>query len=255
MAGEHEGYVRRIQEETQRYAQTQLAENERLRAKLVAAETEGVRLRDELATLGEGLRRQESARLELETRLKSLEDENHRFAQDYTEVEQQNANLANLYVASYQLHGTLDREEVLGTIQEIVCNLVGSEEMALFELNGEGGGLELVRSSGIDARPFQRIAPSQGVIGRVARDGRTHLTERDGLEGARPEEAQLTACVPLKLRGKVMAVLALFRLLPQKSGLEPLDQELFDLLADQAAMALYCTGLHGRFTAQSAATQ
>ncbi len=253
MSREHEGYVRRIQEETQRYSQTLLVENERLRAENVMLAAAKRALSDEVETLRQGLRRHEDAQLELEGRLKSMEDENHRFAQEYVEVEQQNANLANLYVASYQLHGTLEREEVLGTIQEIVANLVGSEEMGLFELDGDD--LALVRAQGIDPRKFERIAPGQGIIGRVAREGHTHVTERDGLAGARPEEAQLTACVPLKLRGKVMAVLALFRLLPQKAGLEPLDQELFDLLADQAAMALYCTGLHRRFAARPAVTQ
>jgi hypothetical protein len=250
MAGEHESYVRRVQEETQRYSQTLLAENERLRAENVMLAAAQQALRDEIATLREGMLRRENARLELEARLKNMEDENHRFAREYSDVEQQNANLANLYVASYQLHGTLDRDEVLGTIQEIVSNLVGSEEMGLFELDSASGALELVRSAGIDASAFRRVAPGQGLIGRVARDGRTHVTERDGLEGARVEEAQITACVPLKLRGKVMAVLALFRLLPQKPALEPLDQELFDLLADQAAMALYCTCLHRRFGGQ-----
>ena len=250
MAAEHEGYVRRVQEETQRYSQALLAENARLRAENVTLAASQQSLRDEVETLRESLRHRESARLELEARLKIMEDENHRFAREYSDVEQQNANLANLYVASYQLHGTLDREQVLGTIQEIVSNLVGSEEIGLFEVDGASGGLELVRSCGIDAGAFQRVAPGQGVIGRVAREGRTHLTERDGLAGARAEEAQLTACVPLKLGGKVTAVLALFRLLPQKPALEPLDQELFELLASQAAMALYCTCLHRHHAGQ-----
>jgi hypothetical protein len=52
--------------------------------------------------------------------------------------------------------------------------------------------------------------------------------------------------VPLKLEGKVMGVIAIFRLLPQKGGIEDLDRELFDLLATQAAFALYCTGLHAK---------
>lgn len=224
-----------------------LAENERLRAENVMLTATQQALRDEIESLREELRRRDRARLELEARLKGMEDETRRCVREYSDVEQQNANLANLYVASYQLHGTLDREELLGIIQEIVANLVGSEEMGLFEVDGNGGGLELVRSAGIDAGPFRHIAPRQGVIGRVAHDGRTHVTERDGLLGARAEEAQLTACVPLKLRGRVMAVLALFRLLPQKTHFESLDQELFDLLADQAAMALYCSSLHRRF--------
>ena len=244
MATKHEGHVWQEEGEPHRDPQALLAENARLRAENVTLAATQQSLRDELATLRENLRRREAAQLELEARLKGMEDENHRYAREYGDVEQQNANLANLYVASYQLHGTLEREQVLGAIQEIVSNLVGSEEIGLFKVDGASGGLELVRSAGIDAAAFRRIAPGQGVIGRVAREGRIHLTERDGLAGARTEEAQLTACVPLKLGGKVAAVLALFRLLPQKPALEPLDQELFDLLSNQAAMALYCTCLH-----------
>ncbi len=199
MGAEHEGYVRRVQEDTQPYSDGLLAENERLRAENAMLAATQQALRAEVETLHAALRRHDRARLDLEARLKDMEDETRRFAREYS----------------------------------------------------DGGGLELVRSAGIDAGPFRRIAPYQGVIGRVARDGHTHVTERDGLEGARAEEAQLTACVPLKLRGRVMAVLALFRLLPQKTRFESLDQELFDLLADQAAMALYCTSLHRRFAVQA----
>ena len=38
-------------------------------------------------------------------------------------------------------------------------------------------------------------------------------------------------------------MIAIHRLLAHKAGLEPLDHELFDLLATHAATALYCTSL------------
>jgi hypothetical protein len=283
MSKDHEDYVRRIQEETQRYSQSLLAENESLRARIAALEVdcgrleekargvdvlqatnEGLRaiaismaaeqqrFREQAAALREELTQHEKSRLDLADRLRVVEDENRRSSKQYVEVEQQNLNLANLYVASYRLHGTLDRGEVIQTIQEIVTNLVGSEEMGLFELDEAGGGLTLVASFGIDANRFRRIRLGAGVIGRVAVSGETHVSQRDGLEGAGPEEGELSACVPLKLGGRVTGVLAVFRLLPQKPGLEPLDNELFDLLADQAATALYCTALHARLTAEAA---
>jgi hypothetical protein len=52
--------------------------------------------------------------------------------------------------------------------------------------------------------------------------------------------------VPLRLGESTTGAIAIFRLLPQKPGLEPLDYELFDLLGTHAAAALYCTGLHAR---------
>jgi hypothetical protein len=56
----------------------------------------------------------------------------------------------------------------------------------------------------------------------------------------------------LKLDGRVTGALALFRLLPHKGGYQPLDNELFDLLATQAAVALYCTSLTARDLVSSA---
>ena len=38
----------------------------------------------------------------------------------FNEIEKQNSDLANLYVASYQLHGTVHRDEVLQAVKEIV---------------------------------------------------------------------------------------------------------------------------------------
>src|SRR5882724_6618002 len=69
--------------------------------------------------------------------LSEIQEESRKASARYVEVEQQNTNLANLYVASYQLHGTLNRQRVLDSIQEIVINLIGSEELAIWELNTE----------------------------------------------------------------------------------------------------------------------
>ena len=74
------------------------------------------------------------------------------FSSRYVDVEQQNTNLANLYVATYQLHGTLDRDRVLGAIKELIINLIGSEELGIWEINGDA--LTLLDSFGIDAQKF-----------------------------------------------------------------------------------------------------
>ena len=49
---------------------------------------------------------------------------------------------------------------------------------------------------------------------------------------------------------RVTGAIAIFRLLPQKTGFEEVDRELFELLATHAATALYCTALHARLGAQ-----
>src|SRR6185295_19448957 len=117
----------------------------------------------------------QSQAVELQDQLAHIEEENQRFSEKYVEVEQHNANLANLYVASYRLHSTLNRGEVLDTIQEIIINLIGSEELGIFELQPGHTSLELVSSFGIEPERFRNIELGSGVIGKVAQTGETYL--------------------------------------------------------------------------------
>jgi hypothetical protein len=179
----------------------------------------------------------------LKERLEEIERESQSFSARYVEVEQQNTNLANLYVASYQLHGTLDRERVLGAIKEIVINLIGSEELAIWEIDRDFDAMVLIDSFGIDPAQWAGVPlDSPGVISLVAATGESFIGGRSPVH-VRGREENLVACIPLKLDEQVIAVIAIFSLLQQKSGLEALDYELFDLLASHGATALHCTRL------------
>jgi len=162
------------------------------------------------------------------------------FSSRYVDVEQQNTNLANLYVATYQLHGTLDRDRVLAAIKEVIINLIGSEELGIWEINGDA--LTLLDSFGIDAQKWDRVAldGGGGLIGLVAETGQRYIAGEADVVGGGPQES-LTACIPLKLDDTVIGVIGIFQLLPQKEGFEPIDLELFELLGSHAATALYCT--------------
>jgi GAF domain-containing protein len=59
------------------------------------------------------------------------------------------------------------------------------------------------------------------------------------------------ACVPLRLGDRVIGVICVFGLLVQKDDFEPVDYELFHLLATQAATALYASGLHAKATREA----
>lgn len=202
-------FLDKVANDNRAYVQELLAENDRL-AKLVA------RLQNEIET------------------------ESRRFAERYVEVEQQNTNLANLYVASYQLNGTLDRERVISAIQEIVINLIGSEELAIWEADGDV--LNLAGSFGIDRDEWATVPFGNGVVGLVASTGDRFVITDAFIQPSGREE-HLTACIPLKLDEKVVGAIAIFRLLAQKEGLQSVDFEMFDLLGSHAASALFCTRL------------
>jgi GAF domain len=217
-----DAYVRRVQEGTHRYAHELLEENERLRVLLATVEADKARL---------------------EERLLDAEKASRRFSEQFAEIELQSSNLANLYVASFRLHGTLDRREVLAAVQEIVANLIGSEEMAVFEMNAAQSALELVAVNGMDATAWCAVSLNDGLIGRTARTGELYVVGSGDASAASPAESRLTACIPLKIDGRVTGAIALFRLLPQKKGYVAVDHELFELLGTHAATALYSSGL------------
>lgn len=243
-------YVFRVREETRKYVQDLLNENEKLRKMVASLESEKGRLMSEKMSLQERLLslreehdRTQQEQSDLRRHLALIEAENQQFSFQYLEVESQNNNLANLYVASYQLHSTLDRDEVVEAVKEIVINLIGSEELAIYEMSADGTALRLVGSFGIDPLAYATVPVGSGLIGKAAATGEPVYPAKGDPQGT-PRESQLTACVPLKLKDRVVGALAVFRLLPQKNGLETVDLELFNLLGTHAATALYLTRLH-----------
>ena len=244
--GPPESYVERVRDDTRRYVQALLEENGKLRVLTASLESENRFLNDQIASLQKDIESHWLERDRMQKSLAAIEEENRRFSEQYVEVEQQNTDLASLYVASYRLHATLDRGEALTIVQDIICNLIGSEEIAIFEADEKGSALSLVASFGIDAAPFRSVPLGRGVIGRCARTGQMFLAGRDDDAGRRPEEQALSACIPLHYDGRLLGAVAIFRLLPQKSGLVALDHELFELIGTHAARALYCTDLQAR---------
>ena len=123
MDGDREtGYVRKVQEDTRRYVEKLLKENETLHTVVVKTESDKLALEEKVLTIQEQLSRHERERVSLRRKMAEIEANNQRFTREYLEIEHQNANLANLYVTSYRLHGTLERDEVLSVIQETLSS-------------------------------------------------------------------------------------------------------------------------------------
>lgn len=276
-------YVDTVRENTQHYFRELLLENEKLRAQYATLESElrlcsdraraaeanskdsdslralvsylgdeKLRLQKQLMMVEAERHCQASEKESLEKRLKEIESENRAFTEQYMAVEQQNSNLANLYVASYRLHETLDRTEVINSIQEIVINLVGSEDFGIYEYDEETGRAELIGSFGKEALSYENIRAGNGVIGGVLKSGERYISAQAEEGGGIVPQDHPVACIPLILGGKVVGAIAIFRLLQHKTCLQQLDFELFDLLATHAATALYLTTLHRKAMLQPA---
>ncbi len=214
--GSPDDYVFQVHDKTRQYVQELLRENERLR-EITAA---------------------------LEDKVAAIETESLRFNERYAEIEKQNNDLANLYVASYRLHSTLDRQEVISVIEEIIINLIGSEELAVLERNPDSAW-SVVGAVGMEPERLEQIVAGieagRGVIGKAVAGVERFVVSGGNRDDLAAPEVGLTACVPLVLDGEVTGVIAIFGLLEQKPGVEPIDLQLFDLLASHAATALYAS--------------
>ena len=218
-------FIEKVAQDTRDYVQSLFDEMQRLSRVVAELEVE-IQTRDE-------------RELRLSQRVEAIEAEGRSFATRYAEVEEQNSNLANLYVASYQLHGTRDRDRVVAAIQEIIINLIGSEQLVIWEADGETE-LRHVGSFGVDAEEWNTITADDGLIGLCLTTRTRFIVNQSPILPAGREKS-LTACIPLLLDDHLAGMIAIFELLPQKDGLAPVDYELFDLLASHAASALYCT--------------
>ncbi len=145
------------------------------------------------------------------------------------ELEAENEKLANLYVASYRLSGTETVLDTLEVVREVIVNLVGSEDFAVF-----------VRKH--DALAYRSLLANGPLAKRdtadLLQDPRVVEALRTGLSQTAsgvPKPGVVTAAVPLTAAGQQVGLLVIGNLLAQKAHLAPMDLEIFDLLGQQLA--------------------
>jgi nitrate/nitrite-specific signal transduction histidine kinase len=225
-------YVERIREATRALFEDLLEANRRLglTVSVLSTERDAASREDvnELNKRSERWRAEQRSVLEL---LEAIDREQKRFQEQFFDIERQNANLATLYAAGHALHTSASREAVLAAIQEIVINLVGSEEFAIV---GGDYGLTPLAVFGMRAQQLDGLNRESGIIGRAMSEQRTLALMR----GMPADATGVRVCIPLQLGQELRGFVLIFSFLPQKEDLSPLDQELFSLVGTQAASAL-----------------
>jgi nitrate/nitrite-specific signal transduction histidine kinase len=187
-----------------------LRENEKLRYRVAELEASKERSGDEarIQLYEDRIKLLEEEIKSLNERFRQVENENKDFASKYLEVEEENNNLANLYVASYQLHSTLDFNEVLRIVLEIVINLIGAEQFAIVLIDEKTNELVAVATEGMEVSSMPKVKIGQGRIGTVAKEGESYfgdnLTEVGEINTEEP-----IVCIPLKIKEHVIGVISM----------------------------------------------
>jgi hypothetical protein len=146
--------------------------------------------------------------------------------------------LERLNATSARLIQAVDQAQVFEAIGEIIGNLIGSEEVAIFKFCATDQTFSLVWSTGVEEEILRQFALGAGQMGRAAYEGASQFRDRRPAAPLLTYEKNLTACVVLKLGREVIAIIAILRLLPQKTGLEWADFELLKFLETYGAVAI-----------------
>lgn len=231
------------------FTQELLKENERLRYKIAELENEIKKLHRtagdaNISDLQNAFSQLQQEKDELASEFREVEAENKDFAQKYVEVEDENNNLANLYVASYQLHSTLDKNEVFRILQEIVINLVGADRFSIIVLEEERDSWTPIIKEGVDDAFLKKVKSTSRIIDEVIQTGDNYFQAEIDPENP-GNESEPIVCIPLKIKDRTIGVLVIFSLLEQKrKKLTRVDYELFSMLAGHAATAIFSSQLY-----------
>ncbi|MFY9223070.1 MAG: GAF domain-containing protein [Blastocatellia bacterium] len=235
-------------EQAQELAKELFEENEALKLKVNELETE----LSENNSLGKHALQTEIKKLQaevkkLQTQNSSIRAESKNFINRYLEMEKQNEGLINLYVASYQLHSTLDSQMVVNIIVDILSNLIGAEEFAVFTLNEAATELSFMGGELAESKhqSKKKILLGQGVEGEVAVKRKIYRGDKDSdILIAVPLEISLPAKASSEAVNELVGIISIYKFLSHKKNFTSVDFELLNLLAGQAATALLCAKLY-----------
>jgi hypothetical protein len=213
-----------------------IQEIEVARRRLQELENDNARLRMQLKS--------DAAIRELITKIESLEQERQSLLTRSEEVERQArseleraaaveaelSNLASLYVASSQLHASLEPREVIQTMGQLLLQFVGAGAYVIYSV--EGDQLVPVASEGLALDQLRPERVGQGYVGG------SFLAQDVVRTAAGDEEGAPLATVPLRIGDHPIGAVAVYELLEQKAELQDADFELLRMLATQGATAL-----------------
>jgi hypothetical protein len=223
-----------------------LKEHERMQSRLQDLENENSDLRTKVEAdqavreLLKKIALLELEKSELTSRYREAEAITTEFTARVQEVESEFANLANLFVASNQLHSSLSPRGVTRRIKEVLAQLVGAERYAMYLVNPEGEELIPIASEGVPGNELIPVRIAGTRIGDVLMKGSASVADSDPSQGTLQDPP---AVIPLSLDDRVVGTIAIFSTLAQKNKFDTVDFELFKLLGQHAAQALVAASL------------
>jgi hypothetical protein len=179
---------------------------------------------------------------DLERQLEVVARDQAELTEQLVEAEHQAGKLTSLYVATYQLHVSLDPAEVQGAIAEITRELLGADHFALLIKDEMDGGCEIALSQGVfeEGHPFagKHYRGGDPMVDATLKDGVLRLDSAPG--------SPVLAAVPLRVEDAIVGALVILKLLDHKTTPLSEDRDILDLLAAHAASALFAARVYSK---------
>lgn len=245
---EREQFVRTFLKKGVEFTEELVHENYELRNDIVRLRGENTRLRTQIASddairdLLKTIERLEVEKTDLLTRSNELERSHRKDERRYQEIENELNDLANLYIASHQLHASLSVPRVVRQLCDMLGQLVGAQRFVIYLRDPEGGEATPLASEGLSDDDLQPVSATEGPVGDAMLTGMPTIRE-DLPFGEGSQQAPL-AVVPLVADEQSVGAISILSVLEQKERWASVDRELFKLLGKQAATALIGANLY-----------
>lgn len=170
--------------------------------------------------------------VEVQRRLETAEADRQMLATQLVETERQLGKLMGLYVATYQLHASLDPAEVQSAIAEIARDLIGAERFVLLlKEEGQAGCVVALAEGAGELYANGVYQGGDPVVDATLEDGVLRL---GGHEGSGP-----LGVVPLRVDEHTVGAIVIMKLFDHCTTSLGDDRDILDLLAAHAATALF----------------
>lgn len=254
---ERETFVRTFLRKGVELTEELLAENGDLRKQVAHLERDNARLRAQVAS-DDAIRDLIGRIDDLETQKRELLDRSHELEESqrqdegrYAQVEAELNDLANLYIASYQLHASLSLRRVVRHLRDTIGQLIGAHGFVIYVVDASGGCAVPVGFEGLPEESVRPVPLGEGIVGEVCTTGIERIRERfdeGGLEDP-------VAVLPLMAEGRPMGAIAIASMLEQKKEWASVDRELFKLLSAHGGSALIAANLYAAVWSPEAALE
>lgn len=247
---ERESFVRSFLKKGVEYTEHLLQENAQLREDISRIQDDNARLRAQIASddaIRDLLRTVEKLEHERKALLAhSSELEESRIAHQgrHDEIEQEVNDLANLYIASYQLGASLSLRRVVRHLRDMCGQLVGAHGFVIYVLDEGTRVAYPIAHEQLDEASIVPVPVGVGPVGEACLTGIPRVREDGAAHFIQGTHEDPVAVIPLISDGKPVGAISVITLLEQKSQWMNVDRELFQLLGAQAGTALIAANLY-----------